>query len=62
MLYLLRRRPMVESELLAEYAAHYGEAVRVEELVRGGLASRTSGQLSASAKGKAILAIVARLG
>jgi hypothetical protein len=61
MLYLLRRGSMTEEQLVADYASHYGQAIRIEELVRGGLASRTNGKLSASAKGKAILGIVARL-
>lgn len=61
MLYVLKRGPMTRAQILDEYASHYGEATRVEELIRGGLASRTNGQLSASAKGKTILSIVARL-
>ena len=61
LLYLLRRHSMTETQLLAEYGSHQSEAIRVEELVRGGLASRTSGRLSASPKGKAILRIVAML-
>ena len=33
MLYLLRQRPMTDADLLAEYAVHYGEALRSEQLV-----------------------------
>jgi hypothetical protein len=61
MLYLLRRQPMPEARLLDEYEAHYGQATRVEELVRGGLVSRNGEQLLVTPKGKRILRVAAKL-
>jgi hypothetical protein len=61
MLFLLRRHPMTESALIAEYTSLYGEAMRREELFRGGLAVRTGDRVSVSPKGKAILGVVAKL-
>ena len=61
MLYLLRRGKMTEQALLGEYAALYGEAVRREELLRGGMAARGQETLTVTPKGKTILAVVARL-
>jgi hypothetical protein len=61
MLYLLRKRPLTETELIGAYTARYGESVRLEELFRGGLASRSGETLLVTAKGKAILRVVSRL-
>ena len=40
MLVLLRKRPLTEGVLVAQYLSLYGEARRVEELCRGGLAQK----------------------
>lgn len=57
MLYLLRKRPLSESELVHEYTTHYGQDMRLQELFRGKLAE--SGlKPSVTAKGKSILRIV----
>lgn len=61
MLFLLRRHPMTESALIAEYTAFQGEAARREELLRGGLAVRNGDRVVVSPKGKAILGVVAKL-
>lgn len=61
MLVLLRRGPLREVDLIAEYLALYGEARRREELLRGGLAVLEQGQLAVTPKGRTILGIVAKL-
>ncbi|MDB4989414.1 MAG: hypothetical protein JWN04_4592 [Myxococcaceae bacterium] len=61
MLVLLRRRPMTKSALIGEYTALYGEAMRREELLRGGLVTMEGDRLIVSPKGKAILGIVTKL-
>jgi len=61
MLYLLRDRPLTEAELLARYGSQYGEHLRVEELLRGGLAVKSGERLIVTPKGKGILGVVAKL-
>jgi hypothetical protein len=61
MLYLLRRKPMTESQVVDTYSSQCGPAMRVEELLRGGMAKKEAGQMSVTPKGKAILGVVARL-
>lgn len=61
MLYLLRRRPMTEAALVAEYSALYGEGMRREELLRGGMASKVDGRMTITPKGRTILGVVAKL-
>jgi hypothetical protein len=61
MLYLLRQKPLAEAEVLAKYGAHYGEAMRVEELLRGGLTVKVGDVTTVSNKGKTILRVVALL-
>lgn len=62
MLVLLRGRGMTERQLVNEYISTNGEAVRLEELFRGGLAQRDSGgRAMLTNKGKTILRCVAKL-
>jgi hypothetical protein len=61
MLVSLRQRPMTEAALLAEYNSRYGEAMRREELLRGGLVTTEGDRLRVSAKGRTILGIVTKL-
>jgi hypothetical protein len=61
MLHLLRRGSMEQSALIAEYLALCGQAVRTEELLRGGLATSQAGQLVVTTKGSRILAVVETL-
>ena len=61
MLYLLRDRPLSESELLAEYTAQYGPEMRFEELLRGKMATRNGDVTSVTPKGKTILRVVSLL-
>jgi hypothetical protein len=61
MLVFLRRQPMTEALLLAQYLSVYGEAMRLEELCRGGLAQRDRDRLSVTPKGKAVLRVVSTL-
>src|ERR1700733_9243702 len=60
MLYLLRRGPMEEARLLEEYESHCGQAVRMEELFRGGLASNDGNRLAVTPKGRNILNVVSK--
>jgi hypothetical protein len=62
MLYLLRRGPTTESGLVSEYTSQYGEAMRIDELLRGGLAAKSGDRMSVTPKGKTILAVVSKLG
>jgi hypothetical protein len=61
MLYLLRQQPMTDAELVAKYGAHYGPQMRMEELLRGGLAERDGERVSVTPKGKNILRLVVLL-
>jgi hypothetical protein len=61
MVYLLRQQPMSDADLVAKYGAHYGQAMRLEELYRGGLAVKDGDRSSVTAKGKNILRVVAQL-
>lgn len=61
MLFLLRRHPMTEEALVGEYTSLYGEAMRREELLKGGLAVKDGVRTVVSPKGKAILGVVAKL-
>jgi hypothetical protein len=61
MLYLLRRGPMTESGLVSEYTSQYGHAMRIEELLRGGMAAKSGDRMSVTPKGKTILAVVSKL-
>src|SRR5262245_58793398 len=58
MTYLLRQGPLTDAELIARHNAQFSEAMRIEELVRGGLLIRTRDRLSVTPNGKMILAIV----
>ena len=60
MMYLLRSRPMTADELLKDYESHYGESMRLEELVRGSLI-RNPQDMQITPKGRLILQIVAML-
>jgi hypothetical protein len=61
MLAILRRRSLTTTDLVTEYTSHYGKAMRLEELLRGGLAIKENDALSVSPKGKFILGVVAKL-
>jgi hypothetical protein len=61
MLYLLRRRPMTEAQVVDTYSSQYGQAMRVDELLRGGMATKSEGRMTVTPKGKTILGVVARL-
>jgi hypothetical protein len=61
MLVLLRQQPMTEARLVSEYASHYGESMRVEELCQGGLVFKDRDTLHVTPKGKVILRIVGKL-
>jgi hypothetical protein len=61
MLYLLRQKSLGESELLAAYTAQYGPDMRIQELLRGKMATRQGEGLSVTPKGKGILRVVALL-
>ena len=61
MVYLLRKRPMTDSDLVAEYGAHYGQAMRLAELYRGGLAVKEGERTSVTSKGRNILRVVSVL-
>jgi hypothetical protein len=61
MLYLLRGKPMTEAQLLETYSSQYGEAMRIEELLRGRMAARNGEGMTVTPKGKAILQVVSRL-
>jgi hypothetical protein len=61
MLYLLRRKAMTETGLVTEYTSLYGEALRREELFRGGLAAREGDRVVVTPKGRAILGVVEKL-
>ncbi len=61
MLYFLRRQPMTEAQLLRQYASHYGDSMRLEELLRGGMTTKSGERTSVTPKGKTILRIVAKL-
>ena len=61
MLYLLRRQPLSDAEILAKYGSQYGENLRIEELLRGGLAEKSGERLVVTPKGRGILGVVARL-
>lgn len=60
MMFLLRNRPMTAEDLLKDYESHYGEAMRVEELVRGNLL-HSADDKRITPKGRLILRIVALL-
>ena len=60
MMFLLRSRPMTADELLKDYESHYGESMRLEELVRGSLIRNTQ-DMRITPKGRRILQIVAML-
>ena len=61
MTYLLRHGPLTDAELVARYNAQFSEAMRIEELVRGGLLIRARHHLSVTPNGKMILAVVDKL-
>jgi hypothetical protein len=61
MVHLLRGGPMAQATLVAEYLALCGQNARTEELLRGGLAAESAGELVVTAKGKNILAVVEKL-
>jgi amino acid transporter len=61
MLVLLRRQPMTEAQLVTEYTTRHGEAARLDELCRGGLANRQAGRVSLTRKGERILRVVSML-
>ena len=61
MLVLLRGEPMSEDRIVSEYTARYGEARRLEELCRGGLARRHGDRFAVTDKGTTILTVVEKL-
>jgi hypothetical protein len=61
LLYLLRKGPQGEDELLRGYQSHYGEQDRLEELFRGGLAERKGDRAAPTQKGLRILRIASFL-
>jgi hypothetical protein len=61
MLYLLRSHPRKESDLLKDYELHYSEASRLEELFRGGLLSKNSGEVMVTPKGRFIASVALHL-
>jgi hypothetical protein len=58
MLYLLRQHPTTANELISRYQSHWGEKLRVEELVRAGLLDHSSNRIALTRKGDLILRIV----
>jgi hypothetical protein len=58
MLYLLKQHPRTANELVAQYLSHWGEKMRVEELVRAGLLDHDSNRIALTRKGNLILRIV----
>lgn len=61
MLHLLRQGPRDEAALVSAYMAIGGENVRLEELLKGGMATREGETFSVTPKGKTILGVVAKL-
>jgi hypothetical protein len=61
MLYLLKFRPMKPGELLEQYEKHYGEALRIEELIHSALIRREAERFTLTRKGRWILNAAARL-
>lgn len=61
MLYLLRKQPRAGNDLLQEYASHYSEESRLEELFRGGLLQMKSGQVTMTPKGRFIASVASHL-
>jgi hypothetical protein len=61
MLFVLRRRPMSDPEVVAEYTSRYGRSARVAELRRSGLITGDGDRTRATPKGKTILALASRL-
>jgi hypothetical protein len=61
MLYLLRKAPLPEASILSAYGAHYGEAMRIEELAKGGMTSKEGERTIVTPKGKTILRVVSML-
>jgi hypothetical protein len=61
MTYLLRRGPLTDAELVANYNCQFSEEMRLEELLRGGLLVRDEGHLVVTPKGKIILAMVDKI-
>jgi predicted transcriptional regulator len=61
MLYLLKKRSMKPGQLLEEYEQHYGEALRIEELVHSGLIRKDDQRFELTQKGRLILAAVIAL-
>ena len=61
MIFLLRSKPRTRDQLIAEYSAAYGGSLRLEELLRGGLARQGATGIEVTAKGRNILRIVSLL-
>jgi hypothetical protein len=61
MTYLLRRGPLTDAELVANYNCQFSEEMRIEELLRGGLVTGDESDLVVTPKGKIILAMVDKL-
>lgn len=61
MLHLLRRGSRDEAGIVSAYMAIGGEQVRLEELLKGGMATREGDAFSVTPKGKTILGVVAKL-
>ena len=61
MLYLLRSLPRTGNELLRDYQSHHSEASRLEELFRGGLLERKSGEIKVTSKGRFIASVALHL-
>jgi hypothetical protein len=54
MAYMLRQGPMGEDRLLAQYEAHYGGSMRLEELLRAGLVEKIPSGMALTTKGSRI--------
>jgi hypothetical protein len=60
MMFLLRKKPMTEEELVTDYESHYGETLRMEELRKGKLL-RQQTEPAITSKGRFILRVVSFL-
>jgi hypothetical protein len=60
MLFLLRRRPMTDAQLVDAYTSVYGESRRTTELCRGGFVGAACGRMRVTSKGKVILLLASK--
>lgn len=56
MLFLIRKKPMTEQDLILKYENHYSEASRLEELFRANLLERSPNGIQITSKGRRIAA------